>query len=86
MTESDSRSAGQPNDMDENKCSLRLLSAADPGFPRRGRQPIIWPNYAENCMKMKKIRWGRVCKILLCRSATGLNFHVLGLLRFGNLR
>ena len=37
---------------------------ADPGFlggehQAQGRcQPIVWPNFAENCMKMKKI-WQR---------------------------
>ena len=38
------------------------LAVADPGFPRGGganpkgggRQPIIWPIFSENCMKMKK--------------------------------
>ena len=36
-----------------------------------GHQPIIiWPNFAENCVKMKKIGMG-ASKILLCRSATG---------------
>ena len=30
-----------------------------------GHQPIIWPNFPENCMKMKKI-W-RACKICVCR-------------------
>ena len=30
------------------------LAAMDPGFPR-GCQPIIWPKFAENYMKMKKI-------------------------------
>ena len=36
-------------------------SVADPGFPRGGdanfgggRQPIIWPIFPKNCMKMKK--------------------------------
>ena len=28
---------------------------ADPGFPREGRQSIILPKFAENCMKIKKI-------------------------------
>ena len=41
----------------------RMLASslvADPGFPRghganpRGYQPIIWPNFPKNCMKMKK--------------------------------
>ena len=39
----------------------------------RGCQPVIWPNFAENYMDMKN--WtevGRVPKLLLCRSATGL--------------
>ena len=39
---------------------------ADPGFPRGGganpkgggRQPIIWPIFPKNCMKMKKF-WAR---------------------------
>ena len=41
----------------------------DPGFPqrghqpKRGRQPIIWPNFAKNCMKMKKIGPGARPKI-----------------------
>ena len=35
-----------------------------------GRQHIIWPNFAENCMEMKKIGPVRhASKILLCRSA-----------------
>ena len=43
-----------------------LNAVADPGFPRGGdanpkgggRQPIIWPIFPENCMKMKKF-WAR---------------------------
>ena len=51
-----------------NNCqNNRLIPVADPGFPRRGAptprgrgcQRIIWPNFAENCMKMKKIGRGR---------------------------
>ena len=41
--------------------------------PKRGRQPIIWPKFAQKCMKMKKIgprKDGHTSKILLCRSAT----------------
>ena len=42
------------------------IAVADPGFPRGGGanpkggggQPIIWPIFAENCMKMKKF-WAR---------------------------
>ena len=41
------------------------FSVADPGFPRGGganpkggRQPIIWPIFPENCMKMKKFGAG----------------------------
>ena len=35
------------------------ISAANPGFPRRresqgGGNPIIWPNFPRNCIKMKK--------------------------------
>ena len=37
-------------------------AAADPGFPDgvyhpkgEGYQPIIWPNFLEDCMKVKKI-------------------------------
>ena len=37
-------------------------AVADPGFLRgrqpRGRQPIIWPIFPENCMKIKKF-WAR---------------------------
>ena len=46
-----------PTDMSQ----LNIQVAADPGFPRgvanpkEGCQPIIWPTFAENCMKMKKI-------------------------------
>ena len=46
-----------PTDMNQ----LNIHVAADPGFPRGGAnpkegcQPIIWPKFAENCMKMKKI-------------------------------
>ena len=43
----------------------KQTSVADPGFPRgeganpKGeRQPIIWPIFPENCMKMKKF-WAR---------------------------
>ena len=38
---------------------IALFSVADPGFgrgeltPGRGRKPIIWPIFTENCMKMK---------------------------------
>ena len=52
-----------------------LLSVADPRYPRwgrqlwRDRQPIIWPNFAENAMKMKHIGPG-AAKILLYGSAT----------------
>ena len=43
-------------------------AAADPGFPKGGgvnpkgggRKPIIWPTFANNYMKMKKIGRGRV--------------------------
>ena len=31
----------------------------NPGFPRGGRQHTIWPNFPENCMKMKKF-WSGV--------------------------
>ena len=55
-----------------------LTPAADPGFPegmqtpRGRRQPIIQPNFPENCMKIKKIGpIGGGSKLLLCRSATG---------------
>ena len=59
----------------------KRIAAADPGFsrwehqPKSGHQPIIWPNFSKNGMKMKKIgpRGGRASKILLCRSATGLS-------------
>ena len=41
------------------------VAVADPGFPRGGtltpkggRQPIIWPIFPENCMKMKKFGAG----------------------------
>ena len=42
------------------------IAVADPGFPRGGganpkgggREPIIWPIFPENCMKMKKF-WAR---------------------------
>ena len=40
---------------------LKLITVADPGFPRR-RQPLIleqkptiWQDFAENCIKMKEI-------------------------------
>ena len=37
----------------------------------RGRgEPIMWPNFPENCMKMKKIGPGAHVQNLLCRSAT----------------
>ena len=45
-------------------------TVADPGFPKggganpkEGRQPILWPIFPENCMKMKKF-WatGRVVR------------------------
>ena len=42
-------------------------------IPKKGRQPIIWLNFPENCMKIKKIgarRKGCASKILQCRSAT----------------
>ena len=55
-----------------------LSSVVDPGFPRggansRGRcQPIIWPNFPKNWMKMKKFGsgGGHKPKILLCGSTT----------------
>ena len=49
---------------------------ADPGFSRRGYQaergcqPIVWPKFAANYMKMKKIVPRRACKNLLCPSKT----------------
>ena len=30
-------------------------------IPEGGRQPIIWPIFPENCMKMKKFWAGGVC-------------------------
>ena len=33
---------------------------------------LIWPNFPENCMKMKKIVREGAFKIILCRSATAL--------------
>ena len=54
-----------------------IVQVADPGFPRGtprpkgGRQPIIWSNFPENCMKMEKLDRGRV-QLLLRMSATGL--------------
>ena len=47
---------------------VALKTTGGSGITQRGRQPIIWPKFAINCMKMKKI----ICtsKILLCRSAT----------------
>ena len=45
------------------------ISGADPGF-LQGRQPIIWPDFPENYMKMNKIGSGGASKICLCRSAT----------------
>ena len=49
---------------------------ADPGLPRGptpkkgGHQPIILPNFPEDCMKMKNIGRG-ASKICLRRSVTG---------------
>ena len=46
-----------PTDMNQ----LNIHVATDPLFPRGGAnrkegcQPIIWPRFAENCMKMKKL-------------------------------
>ena len=42
-----------------------VLTKVDPGFPRelRMRQPIIYPKFAENCMKMEKIGEGAHVKI-----------------------
>ena len=62
-------------------CKNEPCSVADLGLPRwrnptpnRGCQPIIWPNFAKKCMKMKRIgpRVGHVAKMLLCRSATAV--------------
>ena len=46
-------------------CAIQTKPVADPGFPRGGgvnpkggRQPIIWPIFPENCMKMKKFGAG----------------------------
>ena len=40
---------------------------------KEGCQPIIWPKFAESCMKMKNLyRSGQTSKIVLCRSATGI--------------
>ena len=48
-----------------NRIILVTEAVADPGFPRGGganprggRQPIIWPIFPKNCMKMKKF-WAR---------------------------
>ena len=73
------------------KKELKLMphyhAVVDPGFPRGGRQPergcqpIIWPKFAENCMKMKKIEpkgWDRVSKIFLCRHVTVWAYNTLG--------
>ena len=37
---------------------MHWLSVVDPGYPRRGHQPISWSIFRENCMKMK-IFWTR---------------------------
>ena len=44
---------------------LLKWAAVDPGFSRRGRKPlrrrqkpIIWQDFAENCMNMKEIKLG----------------------------
>ena len=39
-------------------------------------QPIVWPNFKVNCMKMKKIG-PEASKILLCRSATEYILHAI---------
>ena len=42
-----------------SKYKNQLVPSTDPGFPRRGVnpkwgcQPIIWPKFAENCMKIE---------------------------------
>ena len=52
------------------------------GFPRArgggGRQPIIWPIFPENCMKMKKFlgqRGGRTSLRPLDPPMKGFTFH-----------
>ena len=47
---------------------------ADPGFLRGGCQPIIWPIFSNNCIKMMKFR-ARGARPL--RSATGVLCHIL---------
>ena len=53
--------------MTKSFSTRQAIPVADPAFPRGGcanpkggggRQPIIWPIFPENCMKMKKI-WPR---------------------------
>ena len=65
----------------------RRKTESDPGFRTGGAnfkggggggcgggdKVFIRPNFPENCMKLKKIGPGRASKILLCRSATGIN-------------
>ena len=47
-------------------------SVVDPGRGR-GRQPIIWPNFPDYCIKVKKCGpRGGASKMLLCRSATAV--------------
>ena len=34
---------------------VKIRTGANPGFPSVGLQPINWPNFPENCMKIRKI-------------------------------
>ena len=47
-------------------------------------QPIIWPNFVKNCMKMKKIGsgWWRASKVLLNRKLTKWNCMDISLQTF----
>ena len=74
---------------EENYLKFSLLcSVADPGSPRGGgansrggRQHTILPNFPKNCMKLKEFGprgGGRASKILLCRSATGVDWMWIG--------
>ena len=65
-----------PNE-DECECKINRKQLRIQDFPDGGglqpsgeQQPIIWPNLAQNCMKIKKIGPG-ASKILQCRSAIG---------------
>ena len=74
----------EPGNMPQTRSGSRI-SQRGYQAQRRGYQPIIWPKFPENCMKMQKNRAGMgvgASNILLYISATVDPWLCAGLLRW----